>query len=356
MFRRFDRNTHQRRRAFTLIELLVVVAIIALLISILLPSLAKAREQARRTACASNLGSLGRAALTYSEGNNGFFPTPWHDPKGTGLYDQEGTYVGLARGYRDREVSNYTMNDGSNTRGPFKLLVGGEGAYMQPAQFICPSAVSRLKHDADGDEARIILTSNVGSITAGSEYQLHDFNGNNCDIASGDAQEMAGFSYSFLMALRYEDSGKMMGVLVKNTQDPRLAYAADRNPYSNKVEGSSRDPGTETGGAGRYVFSTTPVAGGDPVPPHSLTGEDLRKILYEKEANSRNHQRSGQNVTYLDGHAAWSNNSKCGADDDCIWMTQDPSNLTYDFVPIAGANYSKIRSQPEWKTDSLLIP
>lgn len=58
---------HRRRhRAFTLIELLVVVAIIALLLSILLPSLSGAREQGKRAVCLSNLGSIGKALWQYA--------------------------------------------------------------------------------------------------------------------------------------------------------------------------------------------------------------------------------------------------------------------------------------------------
>lgn len=54
------------RCAFTLIELLVVVGIIALLISILLPSLSRAREAGRRAACGSNLRQIGLAIIAYA--------------------------------------------------------------------------------------------------------------------------------------------------------------------------------------------------------------------------------------------------------------------------------------------------
>lgn len=64
------RNGTVRDRAFTLIELLVVVAIIALLISILLPSLSRARAQARTTLCLSRIGQMTKAFLVYCDDYN----------------------------------------------------------------------------------------------------------------------------------------------------------------------------------------------------------------------------------------------------------------------------------------------
>ena len=62
------------RTGFTLIELLVVVAIIALLISILLPSLDRARRSARQIVCSTNIRSQYSAAIFYSEDYNNFIP------------------------------------------------------------------------------------------------------------------------------------------------------------------------------------------------------------------------------------------------------------------------------------------
>jgi prepilin-type N-terminal cleavage/methylation domain-containing protein len=66
--------------AFTLVELLVVVGIIAILISLLLPSLQKARESANRTACLSNMRSLGLCLLEYSVRNRDRIPIGYTGP------------------------------------------------------------------------------------------------------------------------------------------------------------------------------------------------------------------------------------------------------------------------------------
>src|SRR5437667_12908961 len=67
-------GNNPRPVAFTLVELLVVIGIIAVMISILLPTLAKARESARAAKCLNNMRQISVATVTFAQENNGWMP------------------------------------------------------------------------------------------------------------------------------------------------------------------------------------------------------------------------------------------------------------------------------------------
>jgi prepilin-type N-terminal cleavage/methylation domain-containing protein/prepilin-type processing-associated H-X9-DG protein len=78
--------SRRERLAFTLIELLVVIAILSLLITILLPSIQKAKKLAKTLKCSTNLHAIARASALYASDNNGYVPRDywWNNGPGEG--------------------------------------------------------------------------------------------------------------------------------------------------------------------------------------------------------------------------------------------------------------------------------
>lgn len=96
------------RSAFTLLELLVVISIIAVLASMLLPSLAKARRQSERVRCMVNLSQIGKMAWLYSGDFDGFFPQSFYTLEYVGAVP-ELFVCGLARTRPARAMDEHSF-------------------------------------------------------------------------------------------------------------------------------------------------------------------------------------------------------------------------------------------------------
>ncbi|MBN1556253.1 MAG: prepilin-type N-terminal cleavage/methylation domain-containing protein [Phycisphaerae bacterium] len=157
VLKRLRRGRHSAPRGFTLIELLVVIAIISLLVSILLPSLTKAKELARTTVCSANLHQISLIAFMYLNDNNGVFTT--HEGPGTFWADHN--ILSLTKICEAGELRNnqgtYEPYDSFNSEGvrPYILLLQ------------CP-ATKGIYSDGDGGYAVNAVSTTTDTAEAAS--------------------------------------------------------------------------------------------------------------------------------------------------------------------------------------------
>jgi prepilin-type N-terminal cleavage/methylation domain-containing protein len=136
-----------KRKGFTLIELLVVVAIIALLISILLPSLARARELSKRAVCAANVRGIGQSCKIYANDFSEQWPiAPYLKTGFTGITAIGGVY------HRNGPTASPAGSGGLPVADPsigqcFWIIIKSGGTTNK--QFICPSSSDQADNTAN---------------------------------------------------------------------------------------------------------------------------------------------------------------------------------------------------------------
>jgi prepilin-type N-terminal cleavage/methylation domain-containing protein len=250
----------QRSAGFTLVELLVVIGIIALLISILLPSLNRAREQANRVKCSNNLRQIALAAMMYAnqEVRTGAFPRTYYDTMG-------GNVIASTQGYGNPPTFANSFptpgpgNIGANnvTASFFLILKTQE---ITPDVFICPSSGGERGFQAGS-------TISVQDVSNWQSIPLHLTYSYNCPFPNSAAVQ-GGWRFN-------------------NSLGPDFVMAADQNPGK---------------------------AGGNPATPNNVEVPNYdsgRKDM--QRANSNNHQNEGQNVVYCDAHVEFQYSPYCGA-------------------------------------------
>ncbi len=299
-------STVKRFKAFTLIELLVVVAIIALLISILLPSLSKARELAKRSVCAANLSGNGKSIAIYANQYRGKYPmaTKSRDRVTTAatpmvptaqdstdmrivMFDMSTAAAGAHR-WQELVLDTYAgtgdrfwKNKDKDTAFAFPsrdLFLLVKQGISQPGQFVCPS--TGHEQDTLGIDPKHPVTDPTLGATGTQPVpaaQLWDFL----------APDNLDYGYAF-----FHDSDGETG---NESIDPQYPVMADSNPGArDSLNGITPDT-SRNGPAGSYC-------------KNKRIGD-----------NSPNHMLEGQNVLYADSHAAFSDRPTCGIGTDNIY-------------------------------------
>jgi prepilin-type N-terminal cleavage/methylation domain-containing protein/prepilin-type processing-associated H-X9-DG protein len=126
-----------KRKAFTLIELLVVVAIIGILAAILFPVFARARENARRASCMSNMKQMAMSVMQYTQDYDEYYPLAWYgkNPAGTKI-----SYTQTQPGTPGAKFLTFGPSSSIVSKGHWITWMDLIYPYVKSAQlFECPS-------------------------------------------------------------------------------------------------------------------------------------------------------------------------------------------------------------------------
>jgi prepilin-type N-terminal cleavage/methylation domain-containing protein len=315
----------KKRKAFTLIELLVVVAIIALLISILLPSLSRAREITKRAVCTSNAKGIGTGMKVYSNDNRDSFPiTVFEEPDNQNPDITNVSFVGKM----SRKLM--TMITGGSDPGDLKALHPSRSLFLlvvdgtcTAKQFICPSS-----GDQDDD-----LRNNSGGQFVASQpgYTRFDFRG----------YSYLSYGYQLPFGAKAQPNENM---------DPRMVLLADKGPWF-KAGGEGEDGdwtvADESAGDEPGLGEQVSYVG-------ASTEEDILGMDNDRwrNYNSRNHSQEGQNCLFQDGHATFQKKPIVGVNFDNIFTYQSG----HLFIDTLTGNVPNDETGPLTNTDSVIVP